>query len=97
MESNTKQLTKLPECWYVEVTDKNVKILSEWRGFYNLDSSNIVGICKFYDGTWLGKGHNPKNLISESGLNGYNFGTKITFEQFEKWVLNKNKKNYELW
>lgn len=96
MESDTKQLTKLPECWYVEVTDENVKILSEWRGVYNLDSSNIVGILKNYDGKFR-KGHNPKNLISESGLNGYNFGTKITFEQFEKWILNKNKKNYELW
>lgn len=95
MESNTEQLTKLPECWYVEVTDKNVKILSEWRGVYDLNNLNIVGIFKDYDGKFK-KGHNPKNLISEPNPNSYTFGTKITFEQFQKWILNQTT-IYELW
>ena len=95
MESNTKQITSLPECWHIKVTDENAKILSEWRNSGRLNSSHIVGICKFYNGT-LRKEHNPKDIIFELGRNGYTFGKEITFEQFKKWVLNKNK-NYELW
>lgn len=90
MESNTKQLTSLPKYWYVQRNNNNAKVLNEWNNKkYNSEGSSE---------DWAGSGaamlsDQPYRNVFAVNKNKY---TEITFEQFEKWVLNKNK-NYELW
>ena len=65
-----------------------------WFLYRNKDNFRIINdyMNKYHNtvGYYLSKGEvsNNKTIIEAS--------TEITFEQFEKWVLNKNK-NYELW
>lgn len=81
-------LTKLPDRWFVKRNKYNAAVLNKW----NNDTYSNGN-----EGAW-----NSTNAIMFSDKNyqvidkttyGY---TEITFEQFEMWILNKNK-IIELW
>lgn len=89
-------MKELPDCWHIEVTTKNKRILSKWYDA-SIDLGKIIGIVKWNTGK-IEKGHNPRNITSSDGPNGYSFGREISFTEFERLVLGINKeKHYELW
>lgn len=90
MESNTKQLTSLPKYWYIKRNNNNAKVLNEWNNKkYNCERSSEAWASS--EAAMLSdQQYRNVTAVDKSKY------TEITFEQFEKWVLNKNK-NYELW
>lgn len=84
-------ITELPKCWYVRVTKENKNVLSKWRF---PDSNNyllegyITGMYKWKNGK-LSKEH-------DSQVNN-EWENEITFEQFERFILNKPKTIQWLW
>lgn len=72
----------LPEKWYVQVNKDNQKILSEWRGV-NLKLDYVTGIHE--------NGHKEHDCRTDA-IKSIEWGVEITFEQFEKYVLMKDKK-----
>jgi len=78
----------LPKYWHVKVTEENAEILSNWKGA-ELSPGQITGISKYRNNKPI-KGHNPGHII-KSNINSYDFGIEITFEQFQKYVLDKNE------
>jgi len=82
------------ETYHTLVTKENLDILSEWRFCDNKNKllvNQIVGWARPGN-----KGHNPKTDIIASGPNGYNFGTKVTFEEFCRLENIKINSNIEL-
>lgn len=78
----------LPEAWYVVVTESNKKILTEFRGLItSLEVGKIVGKVKHSDGR-TSIAHNPAHITTTSD---YTFGTEISFDTFERLILNKTK------
>lgn len=88
-------MNKLPDIWWVRVTKENKEILSKWRTA-EVSEPGIVGKVFHNWNNKIEKGHNSLKLTFDSGLNGYDFGNEITFEQFLHFELGQNK-NYELW
>lgn len=99
-ESSTKELTELPEKWMVKVTVENAIILGEFYGKHCYD-----GYRKSVPNEYVGKYLSSHNLASGDSmfskspgsnytasevLRGY---TEISFETFEKHVLNKESKS----
>ena len=76
---------KLPENWYIDVTDDNVDMLNKWYNseYFTLTDEHLVGMNK-WDYGCTKKGHNFKGITKGKT---YDFGTKITTEQFIKYVL----------
>lgn len=75
----------LPKNWYVVVTEENRKVLAEWR-FDNTINTLPIGYITGLPYDDNRKGHNPpKEVKSET----FNFGTEITFEQFNQYILKK--------
>ena len=85
---------KLPENWYINVTDDNVDMLNKWykNEFITLTNEYLVGMSK-WDNSDVKKGYNPKGITK--GKN-YDFGIKITTEQFIKYVLKEEVMNKEI-
>jgi len=83
--------TELPKLWHVISNKDNFEILSKWR-FVDYPvtklppAGKIVGVC-YPNG---GKGHNPLDCVKDSGPNGYDFGERITFEEFKHLVLGES-------
>lgn len=76
----------LPENWYVIVTKENRNILSKWR----YENDNVLLPIHFITG--MCKNDNGKVTKEHNGINGikgdtYDFGKKITFDQFKRYVL----------
>ena len=89
-------MNKLPENWFIKINVKNQLTVSKWYG-RNLKTDEIAGMVLWKDGK-IEKGYNPQTIIISEGQNGYDFGTEISFETFERLVLEINKeKHYELW
>jgi len=82
----------LPEAWYVKVTEENKKVLADWRKIdeYLLDTTKIVGMCKWINSNTIEKGYNP--AIHSNDSNYYTFGEEITYKQFLKYVLKQETK-----
>lgn len=89
-------MNKLPENWWCKCTNKhNQKILADWKGICasSLHIGWVVSWCKNTNSNLSDKQHNPTPKCK-----GYDFGTEISFETFERLVLGINKTNiYELW
>ena len=83
METKNTKLTKLPEKWSVNVTDSNLQIINKWLGChrFNLGSWSCVN----YDKSATDIPHKDPRL------------TTISFEDFERFVLNKPSKINWLW
>ncbi len=80
----------LPEVWYVKVTEENKKVLANWRKINEsyIDTTKIVGMCKWLNSNKIEKSYNPATTISEDN---YTFGEEITYEQFLKYVLKQEE------
>lgn len=77
-------MKELPEKWYINVTEENLKILHIWLGehSYNLG----VWSCVHYNKKASDRYNHPSNY------------TEISFEDFQRLVLGINvEKVYELW
>lgn len=84
----------LPKNWYIPITTRNQLVVSKWFG-RELDTDQIAGMVEWKYGK-VEKGCNPKTIIFND--NGYDFGTEISFETFERLVLGINKQtNIEIW
>lgn len=83
METKNTKLTKLPEKWSVNVTDSNLQIINKWLGEH-----------RFNLGRWSCVNYNKSAtdiIHKDSRL------TTISFEDFERLVLNKPSKINWLW
>ena len=85
-----KGLLKLPETWFVKVTNKNKDVLNQWRfDSYSklLHDGCITGMYKWENGNiakeWAVCGEDDTNC----------FGQEITFADFKRLVL--GEKNHE--
>lgn len=85
-------ITELPECWYVRVTKENRNVLSKWRfpdsNNCYLSEGHITGMCEWEDGKFS-KEHDSK--VTNDWEN------EITFQQFERFILNKQLNIEWLW
>jgi hypothetical protein len=87
----------LPKNWHIIVTEENAEDVLKWRFDKDNEELNklnyyldkIVGVYK--EGNIIEKGHNPKDCIKTDT---YDFGIEITYTQFKKYVLNKQKEDY---
>lgn len=91
METQNNNLTSLPEKWCVIATnDEEAEIMMLYANKLNQLNSWDLKDCKYFhlhikDGKYdAGNRNQLPNYI------------KLTFEQFERWVLNKKPK-YQLW
>lgn len=93
----------LPDNWHIIVNEENAEDVLTWRfeHAYNEEDkitfeNHLVGMTLSYKGTKYEKGHNPKDDIKDP-MGRYDFGIKITYEQFKKHVLgiNVNKEDYK--
>lgn len=82
--------TELPKLWHVLCTKENCDTLSIWRGVSDQKYliGKIVGICYPNRTGDNAKGHNPPDSISDGD---YNFGERISFEEFKYLVLGEPK------
>jgi hypothetical protein len=87
---------KLPDNWHILVTEENAEDVLTWRfeDIYNdkdkiTFKNHLVGMTINHKGTQYVKGHNPKDDITDPDGH-YDFGIEITYEQFKRYVLNKD-------
>lgn len=71
------ELTSLPTKWYIRPTAETTSILEKWRGGGYNDSCSKVALLS------------TKIWVLLEGIQDFK---EITFEQFQKWVLNTEKK-----
>ena len=85
----------LPKNWHIIVTEENAENVLKWRfeeSYLSKDKEdfldNLVGMAKNEYG--YSKGHNLKqDIVGDT----YDFGIEITYAQFKKHVLNKQKED----
>lgn len=101
-DTTTLEKFILPDNWHILVTEENAEDVLKWRfeDRYNIEDkihfeNYLVGITLNYNGTVYEKSHNPKDDVKDSEGH-YDFGIEITYEQFKRYVLNKeiNKEDY---
>ncbi len=92
LENNLKEEWKLPEKWYIKLTEENQEIVGNFYAKYTSD-------C-YKDSGWNSiSSHNSadKSILSgEKGLGASfsgNRGTEITFDQFKQYVLKESPIN----
>lgn len=88
-------MNKLPDIWWVKITNKNYEILNLWwKKNYQSELKYTSGITGIY------RNSSGLNVCGKTSGNtkggGFDFGNEITFEQFLHFELGQNK-NYELW
>lgn len=85
-----KGLLKLPETWFVRVTDENKDVLSQWR--FDSDSKLhhgcITGMYKWENG------HIDKEWSLRNDDDTYRYGQEITFADFKRLVLGEKNAEY---
>lgn len=93
----------LPNNWHILVTEENIEDCFKWR-FKKRWEDNLKEINyskAFINNKIIGfdgkeKGHNDKHILKGDR---YDFGIEITYEQFKRYVLNKEvntiKQNYD--
>ena len=83
---------KLPENWYVVVTEENREVLSDWRlgkGYAKpIEAGKIVGMINYTLSRNYTKAHNPKESVKSDN---YDFGIEITFNQFKFHVMGEKE------
>jgi hypothetical protein len=80
-----KEEFKLPENWWIDVTDDNINILKKWWDCPSYNTSHIIGMVKWISSGQIRRGYNLKRVTKVEGS--YDFGKEITIEQFIKYVL----------
>ena len=88
-------MKELPKNWWCKCTKHNQKILSKWKDFndYSVPIGHVVGWIKNTD---INESSKEYNQTPE--CKGYDFGTEISFETFERLVLRINKQIIiEIW
>lgn len=77
----------LPKAWYVISTPESHDALCKWQGFPDNPNRNILVGMAYHPKTGIySNGWNPREFIRNRT---YDFGEEITFEQFQKHVLNQ--------
>lgn len=77
-------MKKLPEKWFVNVTDENIVILDKWIGKHNYNLGKWS--CVHFD----------KRACDKSNYLTLRDYTEISFSDFERLIL-KKKVNYEIY
>lgn len=77
----------VPEIFWVRVTEENVEILKKWSGIPCLNENHIVGKYKELDNGKIKIGYNPKEITKSNNEYKYDFGNRLSFENFKKYIL----------
>lgn len=85
---------KLPENWYVLVTEDNREVLSDWiwgkgRTHKPIEAGKIAGMINYILPKNYIKAHNPKECVKSDN---YDFGIEITYNQFKFHVMGEKSK-----
>ncbi len=88
----------LPRKWHIIVNSSNIEILHIWYESNAPSIGDLVGICYDNDSCKYEKSYNSGNSIKDIGQHGYDFGKRISFEDFKRLVLKENIEfNYEIY
>lgn len=84
---------ELPKNWHVVTTPETKKIIFDWHAVWNNrypEGDILVGMSyNSCTGTYSKGWNRIGEIKSESPVFSYDFGEEITFEQFQKYVLNQ--------